>query len=214
MAQARKWSNVAVAMESALGTALTVSAITQANPGVASSTAHGLANGEIVKLNVVGMDILNGSAVRVAGVAADTFQLEGVDTTTFEDFVSGTAREVTLGTSIVTATEVTGSGGEDNPIPTTTIHDSIEQEIPGTPTALAYSMTHIWDAADPGLLAARAAYLANQERVFRFRFGTGGPIMLFNGYVSAVLAPGGQAQGLVTTPMTIRVKGTPTYYAS
>ena len=49
------WSNVQASMQSALGANLTITGITQANPGVATSTAHGLSNGDIVVLNVQGM---------------------------------------------------------------------------------------------------------------------------------------------------------------
>ena len=98
------WKNVAVAMQSALAAAKTITAITKANPGVATSTAHGYSNGEIVFLTISGMYQLNDKPVRVANVTANTFELEGVDTTLFETFSSGTAELVTLGTSITTAT--------------------------------------------------------------------------------------------------------------
>jgi hypothetical protein len=38
--------------------------------------------------------------------------------------------------------------------------------------------------------------------------------MVFNGYVGASLLPTGQAQDKVTTPSTITMFGSPTYYAS
>ena len=48
MANAKVWKNVAVAMESARAAAKTITVVTKAKPGVASSTAHGFANGDIL----------------------------------------------------------------------------------------------------------------------------------------------------------------------
>ncbi len=64
-----KWSDVAIAVQSALAAADTISAITKANPGVASSTAHGMLDGAYAKLTISGMHQLDGRVVRVAGVA-------------------------------------------------------------------------------------------------------------------------------------------------
>ena len=70
------WSNVQVAVQSALAAADTISAITKANPAVVTATAHGLANGDWVSLDVLGMHQLDKSVCRVANVTANTFELE------------------------------------------------------------------------------------------------------------------------------------------
>jgi len=214
MAQARKWSNVAVAMQSAIATAKTITGITKASPGVVTSTAHGFSNGNILYLVIDGMSQLNGRVVRVAGVTTDTFQLEGIDTTNFDTFSSGTCAVVTLGTSITTATNITASGGEFDFVDTTTIHQSVRTQIPGVAAAANYEMENIWDVSDAGLLAMKSAYDSQAIRAFSFTFGVGGQKMYFAGYVGASLLPGGQAQGLVTTPTTITMFGSPTYYTS
>jgi hypothetical protein len=76
----------------------TITGITQANPGVVTSAAHGYANGdEIVITGIVGMTELNGRNFIVRDVTTDTFTLEdmygvAVDTTGFGAYVSdGTA---------------------------------------------------------------------------------------------------------------------------
>lgn len=214
MATAKVWKNVAVAVQSALAAAKTITGITNANPGVATSTSHGYSNGDIVYLSVVGMYQLNVKAVRVAGVTTDTFQLEGVDTTLFDTFTSGTAEKATLGTSITTATTISASGGSFDLIDATTIHGNAREEIPGLPESTKFTMDHIWDVSDAGLLALKTASDNQARRIFKFTFGSGGQIMLFAGYVGASLLPGGAAQQLVTTPTIITMSGTPTYYAS
>lgn len=214
MATATVWKNVAVAMQSALAAAKTITAITKASPGVASSTAHGYSNGDFVFLTVSGMYQLNDKVVRVSSVTTDTFALEGVDTTLFETFSSGTAEKITFGTSITTATTITSSGGNFEFIDSTTIHSNSKSQLPGLPEATTFSMDHIWDVSDTGLLALKSASDNQSKRAFKFTFGSGGKIMAFAGYVGAALLPGGSAQQLVTTPSVITMVGSPTYYAS
>lgn len=214
MATARKWSNVAVAMQSALGAAKTITAITKANPGVVSSTAHGFANGDYVYLTVQGMFQLDGMVVRVANQTANTFELEGIDTTAFDTFTSGSAQAVTFGTSITSATTINASGGDFDFIDITTIHDNVKKQIPGLPNPSNFTMDHLWDVSDAALKAMKTAADAQAIRAFKFTFGAGGQIMTFAGYVGATLLPAGQAQDKVTTQTVITMFGRPAYYAS
>ena len=214
MANATLWKNVAIAMQSAIAATKTITDITKANPGVVSSTAHGYANGDIIYLDVQGMHQVNGRAVRVAGATTDSYQLEGVDTTLFDTFSSGTSAKVTMGTSITTATSINGSGGDFDFEDTTTIHANQRTQVPKLPNPATYTMDNIWDITDAGQAACKAASDAQALRVFSFTFGTGGKKMYFAGYVGASLMPGGQAQGLVTTSIVITMFGSPTYYAS
>lgn len=208
------WKNVAVNMQSAIASAVTITSITKANPGVVTKVSHGYSDGDILYLTVVGMHQLNEKVVRVANKTADTYELEGVDTTLFETFTSGTSEKVTFGTSITSATTINASGGEFDFIDTTTIHANTKTQIPGLPSAISYAMDHIWDATDAGQIAMKTASDAQARRCFKFQFGSGGKILYLAGYVGFVGLPGGQAQGLVSTKAVITANGTPTYYAS
>ena len=214
MATANKWSNVQIAMQSAIAATKTITAITKASPPVCTSTAHGYANGDYVALSVNGMWQLNDRVFRVANVAANTFELEGIDSTSFDTFTSGTAAAITFGTSISTVTNISSGGGGYDMIDQTTIHSNSKQQIPGLPAAATYTMDNIWDPSDAGLAALKVASDAQAKRAFKITFGTGGRVMAFYGYVGANLLPGGQAQGLVTTQTVITLNGTPVYYAS
>ena len=214
MASPIVWKNVQVSMQNAISATKTITGITQANPAVVTCTAHGFSNGDIVYLEVQGMRQVNEKAVRVAGVTTDSFQLEGINSTLYDAFLSGTVAEVTLGTTISTATSISASGGDFDFIDTTTIHDNAKSQIPGLPSAISFSMEHIWDAGDAGLIAMKAASDNQAKRVFKFQFGPGGKILYFAGYVGCTMLPGGSAQNLVTTQAVITMNGTPTYYAS
>jgi hypothetical protein len=211
MATAKKWTNVAIAMQSALGADITITAISKASEGVVTAT-NTLSNGDYVVIDCLGMYQLNAKVARVKSVSGANFTLEGIDTTLFDTFTSGKANKITFGTSITTATSVSPGGGGFGFIDTTTIHGNQKTQIPDSPEAASYGFTNIWDAADAGLLAMKAAGDAQAQRAFKFTFGTGGNIMVFIGYVNASLLPGGDK--LVTTETVITMYGSPSYYAS
>lgn len=213
MATAKKWSNVAVAMQSALGTSVTITAISKDTEGVVTAT-NTLTNGDYVVLSVQGMRQVDDRVFRVKTVSGTGFTLEGEDTTDFDTFASGTAQKITFGTSVTTATSLSSSGGDFDFIDTTTIHQAARTQMPGLPSAASFSFDNIWDVSDAGLKAMKSASDGQAKRAFMFTFGAGGQIMVFNGYVGASLLPGGSAQQLVTTKTTITMNGTPTYYAS
>ena len=210
MATAKVWKNVGVKMQSAIAAAKTITAISKAATAVCTSTAHGYSNGDIVMLLVEGMFQVDARVFRVAGVTTDSYQLEGENSTGFDDFISGTAQKVTLATNITTATTISASGGEFGMIDKTTIHQNTRSEMPGLPSAINYSMEHIWDPSDAGLKAMKVASDLQQRRVVRFDIGDA--IVLFAGYCGCTLLPGGQAQDLVKTSTVFTLDGTPTYY--
>jgi len=214
MADAIVWKNVSVDMQSAIGTAVTITGITQASPGVVTATGHGFIDGDYVYIEAIGMSQLNEKVVRVSNKTTDTFELEGINTTLFDDFTSGTVQKVTFGTSITSATSISASGGDFDFIDITTIHDNVKKQIPGLPSAISYSMDHIWDATDAGQTAMKAASDLQGKRAFKFQFGTGGKILVFAGYVGFAGLPGGSAQDKVTSSAVFTMNGTPTYYAS
>lgn len=76
--------------------AKTITAITNANPGVVTSASHGYTNGDLVVLGAIsGMTQLNGKEVTVANVTTNTFELSGVNTTAYGAYTSGgTAQRV------------------------------------------------------------------------------------------------------------------------
>lgn len=214
MASPIVWKNVSVLMQSAIAAIKAITAVTKASPGVVTSAGHGLLDGDMVYLEVQGMNQLNEKVVRVSAKTVDTFALEGIDTTLFDTFSAGTLQKLTMGTSITTATTMNASGGEFAFIDSTTVHDDTKKQIPGLPSAISYQFDNIWDASDAGLLAMKSASDVQGKRAFKFQFGPGGKILYFAGYVGCTMLPGGQAQGLVTTSAVITMNGTPTYYAS
>ena len=213
MATIRKWSNVQMSMQSALAAADTITGITKASPAVVTSAAHGMSNGDFVFLSVLGMHQLNDRVFRIANVAANTFELEGIDATSYDNFTSGTANEVTFGTTLSSVSDINVSGGDFQMIDVTTIHDNVKKEVPGSASPVSISMTANWDPSDAGLVALKSASDARAQRAIRFTFSDSKK-WVFNGYIGCTLSPTGQAQNKVSTPLTITAYGKPRAYTS
>lgn len=213
MANVVKWSGVQVAIQSALAAADTISAITKANPGVVTATAHGLNNGDYVKLTVQGMFQLDARVFRVANKTTDTFELEGENTTNYDTFSSGSAEAITFGTTMTTAVGLQASGGDFDFIDVTTIHDNVKKQVPGAAAAAVYNFDNLWDPADTALADLKQASDNQAQRCIKFRFA-GGQIVTFTSYIGLTMLPGGNAQDKVTTPMVATMFGRPTIYSS
>jgi hypothetical protein len=207
------WSKVAITAQSAIAAAQTITGITKANPGVATSVAHGYLDGDVVLLKVTGMTEANHMVVRVANKTTDTFELEGIDTTLFGTFASGGAYKATIDAAAATLVDVSSSGGENKPVDVTTIHDDTDRELPGNFTAIAYSMNSLWVPDDAMLVELKAATDVKSDRVLRLTFASGAKVY-FNCFPSVTLAPGGSKGEAVTTPVSFKLRGRITAYAS
>jgi len=213
MSTATKWSNIAIAIQSALAAAKTITGITQASPGVCTSVAHGYTTADYLKLTINGMYQLDSMVARIIVLTADTFSLEGVDTTLFDTFTSGTAEKITFGTTLSTAVSISASGGDFSFIDTTTIHDNVKKQIPGIANPATFSFENIWDVSDAGLVALKAASDTQAQRAVRFTFANSQKLV-FTGYIGASLLPTGGAQDIVKTSAVITMFGKPNVYST
>lgn len=78
------------------GTAMTITAVTNADPAVVTSASHGLSNDDEIYIDsVAGMTELNGRIFVVDNVTTNTFELVGVDSTDYTAYSSaGTAKRI------------------------------------------------------------------------------------------------------------------------
>jgi hypothetical protein len=77
----------------------TITAITKANPAVVTSAAHGIADGEIIRIvEAGGMTEVNGVQFTVDNPATNTFELSGIDSSAYTTYTSGGAAYVTPST--------------------------------------------------------------------------------------------------------------------
>lgn len=214
MATLNLWKNVQVAMQSAISATVSITGITKASPGVATTgSAHGWSNGDFIYVVSNGMWQLNGRVFRISAASGSTFTFEGQDTTLFDTFTSGTAQKLTLGTSITTALDWSGSGGGFAFIDATTIHGNQRVQTPGLPEPVTYTFNNIWDPSDSGQVAMKSASDSQALRAFKVTFSSGA-IVVFAGYVGYSATPGGSAQDKVTAQAVISAYGPLTQYSS
>jgi hypothetical protein len=207
-------SGLAMTMQSALGAAKTLTAISKASSGVFTGT-HDFAAGDYVLLLVEGMKEVNNRVFQVLSVSTTvSFQLESLDGTlglnTFTDFTSGTAQKVTFGTAISGVSAFTPSGGEPKFVDTTTVQDSVETQIVVGATARNYGLTFQWDPANAGQAAMLDAFTTNTPKSFKIVWPTG-RFVLFYGSVGFSGMVGGESQGVTITTGSVALLGAPTY---
>lgn len=205
-------SGLKLYMESAIAAAKTITGITKAAPGVFSSTAHGFANGDFVLLEIQGMQELNGQLMKVISVATDTFQVAGIDgvtgldTTLYSTFSSGTAKKVTLGTSIPGVQDFSFNGGDIKTQDSTTVSDTSDKQVVVGATAQSADMVMQWDPLNAAQQAMRAAYATLANKGFKVVWPDGAWVAWY-GTVGFTGAPGGGKQGITTSPAKITQLG-------
>ena len=124
-----KGRGVRVEISATFASDKTVTAVTQATTGVATSTAHGLANDTVgYFLNVSGMVQLEKQAARVKNQAANTFELQGLNTTNFPAFTAGTFRPVATWQTLAEATSYSFGGGSADKLDATRLIDVAKVE--------------------------------------------------------------------------------------
>lgn len=166
--------NVTLAVQASLGTALTITGITKANPGVVTSTAHGLSDGAIVVFTMAaGMVELDGQAVRIANKTTDTFELEGLDTTDYSTFTAGTCKTVATYQTFSAAQTISAPNPTPNKIDITTLIDKTKQYAYGLPEAPDGSITALFNPGGAAELLIKTATKANTPLVFRVAWPAG-----------------------------------------
>jgi len=167
--------NVRIEVGKTEGAAKTVTAVSKANPGVATSTAHGLLDGSVGSFDgVVGMTEIDGLPVRLKEMATDTFKIEGVDTTNFGAFTSGTFVPVTAWATISRAAGYNLSGGDAEKQDDTCLLDTIKQEFNGLLAAQSVSISLKRETIDEeALQIVEAAALTGDYLVFRITLADG-----------------------------------------
>lgn len=96
--------------------AKTISAITNANPAVATSNAHGYTTGDEILLTVAGWEDATDSVYQIEVVDANSFKILGLDSSNTSFFPAGsgagTAQKISGWASIPQVLTISASGGD------------------------------------------------------------------------------------------------------
>jgi hypothetical protein len=201
---------------SAYGSDLTVTAATNANPCVMTSTAHGLSNGDYVVVTS-GWTRTTDRVFRVANVTANTIELEGHDTSDTDVYAAGSGtgsvKEVTTWTQISQVLNITSQGGEQQFATYQPLEGDREVRIPTIKSGGGLDM-EVGD--DPTLAGFVAAMAANDDRVARaVRItASNSSKSLFYSYVSADKVPQMNVNQVMTARVSLSHLGEATRYTS
>lgn len=167
--------NVRVEIAATYSAAKTVSAVTKASPGVATSTTHGMTDGAIGYFSddTAGMDEIAGGAYSVDAPGASTFNLESEDTSSFGTFTSGTFTPVATWATLSTSTAYNISGGEPDKLDTTRLLDRIRQNETGLLAEQSVSIDGFSDPQNAAAILCRNAALAGGYVVVRITLSNG-----------------------------------------
>lgn len=202
---------------STYGAAKTVTAVTNANQGVASSTAHGLTNGAILEATS-GWTRLDGRVARVSGATTDNFALEGINTTDTSVYPAGSGggsvRAVTAWQQISQVLESSSSGGEQQFYSYSFLEDSgDEKQIPTSRSARTITLTIADDDSLPQYAVLTAANDDRLPRTIKFQLPSGSTIY-FRGYIAMSKMPTTTKNQAMAVTVTISLTGEPTRYAA
>lgn len=205
-----------VAMANGYATAKTVSAITNANPAVASSVAHGLIDGDIVEVTT-GWSRLTDKVVKVDQLTVDTFGLLGVDTSLASIYPvggsAGSVRKVTGFTQLAQILDSSSSGGEQQFLEYQLLEGDAQKRIPTFKSAAGLTFSVADDPDLPGYILASAANDDRLPRAVRITLPSGATIF-YNAYISLNKTPSLTVNQIMAVEVTLSLLAEPVRYAA
>ncbi len=149
-----------VAIATTLGSAIVVSAVTNANPAVATATAHGLSDGAIVVASAPGWSLLDNSVRRVDDGTTNNFEFEGLNSTSTDRFPAGggvgSVRAITAWTQIPKIPTFESTGGDAKSGTTSYLDDEQDKEYftGKNPTRLNFTVSYAPDSPQHAAMLA------------------------------------------------------------
>lgn len=190
-----------------------ISNITNANPAVVTSSGHGLSNGDVISIvDVAGMTEVNDRAYIVAGKTTTTFELYGVDSTTYGTYGSASGSFYVGDFSTFCAlTSANRTGASKTSIPATTVC-SVEEEfevgLAGQGTiAIDYNYAPLTDSVQ---VAIEAFDRSGDTTAFKIQLPKSGGTITRLGFVQQT-SDKGQVNSLWTASATLLLTG-PAYF--
>lgn len=196
----------------ASGSALAITAITNANPAVVTCT-NTFAAGDIVFLaGVAGMTDVNNQAFVVLAPSGAAFSLKGVDSTNFGVYASGgTAQKYTM-TALSQPTKVAGFDGQSAEIDVTHLQSTAKEILLGLQDFGNVTFTVWLLAGDAGQALLRSLKRTQAITPFSLKLSDGSTAAFMAG-VKQFSFDGVQPDGAVGGNVTLRVTNAPAWFA-
>jgi hypothetical protein len=170
-----KGRGVTVAIAATYGSPKTVTAVTLASPGVATSTSHGMANDVVGYFSsVTGMVQLEDQACRVKNQATNTFELQGLNTTGYTAFTAGNFTPVATWATLGESTSYALGGGASEKLDVTTLLDIVRKEEIGLLPVQSVTMNVIaQDTPSAAMLLLESAVQSQSKVTIRITLANG-----------------------------------------
>lgn len=202
---------------SAYGALKAMTAVTNANPAVATLAAlHGVAEGDVLEVTS-GWESLDGRIVKAGPVDTNDVDLAGINTSSTAKYLPGdgvgSVREISTWTRIMQVTENAVSGGEQGFVTYGFLEQENDHEIPTRKSPIRVTITI---ADDPSLAFLDTVETADDERTVRAIRITmkSGAQLFYSGYVSISPMPVMNKDQIMTRTITISLVAQPTRYAA
>ncbi len=209
-------NGVLLALGTTIGSDVTVTALSNANPGVATAAAHGLSDGDIVVVTS-GWSRLNNRVVRVDSSTTGTFALEGINTSDTNLYPAGTGtgsvNEVSAWTQLSQVISIETSGGEMQFTTYSFLENDFETQLPTQSSPQPLTLTLADDPSLSGYTALVAAAQTRDNTPLRMTMPNGS-VLLYNGVVSVNETPVMTKNEIITVTATFSLQALPVRYAS
>lgn len=210
-------NGVTLALATAYAAADTVTAVTNANPAVATTSgAHGISDGAFIEVTS-GWSKLNNRIVRADNASGSSIDYEGINSTSTQNYPAGSGtgsiREITTWTQISQILELTSSGGEMQFVTYSFLEQDFESQLPTQASPMSMSITIADDPTLAGYIAVKNA--ADTRSLVGLKATMpDGSVILYNGYVSFNETPTMTKNQLMGVVATFNLQGRPVRYAS
>lgn len=198
------------------GSSVTVSAISNGSPAVATAAGHTLQNGDVV-LITSGWAKLNGRIARVSEVASGVFSLEGIDTTDTDKYPAGSgagsAKPVETWVQVPQITDVATSGGDQQFATFGFLEEDDDRQIPTTKSPSSMTLTVADDPAQAFVAVVEGADERRGIEAARLNLVNGSSI-LYSAYLSITSTPTLSRNNIMTRALTLSLAARATRYSA
>lgn len=199
-----------------LGTAKSVTALTNANPAVATATAHGFVDGDEV-LYTGGWGDITEMVFKADQLTADTVGLVDLDTTDTQFYPAGsgtgTLRKISTWVEIPQVLTISSDGGDTRFTDIPLISRRQDIRVPTGFNSASLNLTMAWDPADVNFKAMLAVSRTIKPAAIKIVAGGGAAIYGY-GYLNVRETPSFNRNQVLEVSASLSMNSRPMAYAS